>query len=167
MAAVGIEGLSPTPRRVGRLAQHAGYSMLARTGDVLRPACNLLLGPGGPADDRLGLLPHELEDEGVDVESVREGTAGQRELGRERGVIFPCLLGFLPDRSERRKQLLLRALLGEENLDGPLELDEGRVAWLGEPALERTPALVGDLIDGARRRVPDALSDRCPGALPR
>ena len=47
----------------GGLAQDDPEVGSGWAGEVLSPVAYLLLGPCRPADDGLGLLPHELEDE--------------------------------------------------------------------------------------------------------
>src|SRR5262249_6419936 len=60
------------------------------------------------------------------------------------------LLGVRPDRRERLEELLFPRLLGEEDLDQPLELDNRPVSRLAEPLSERLAPMVRDGIDGSR-----------------
>src|SRR5215211_4066222 len=118
--------------------------------DVLRPVCDLLLGPGRPADYGLGLVPHEAEHELVDVQPLREGSAGPRKVIRERSVFRARALRLLADGSECRPQIGLGALFCEQHLDEALELDERGPAGLAQPARQGVAALVGDGVDGSR-----------------
>src|SRR5206468_4740685 len=132
----------------GRLLQQDPDLRGCRAGDVFRPARDVLLGPGCPADHGLGLLPHELEDELVDVQPVGEGAAGLRQVGGELHVLVPRAFGLLADGAQRCEQLLLCALLGEEHLDRAFELDDRRLTRLVEPSSQGLAAPVCDRVDG-------------------
>jgi hypothetical protein len=91
-----------------------------------------------------------MNPRGVDKQTVRERPAGRDQVVGQPDVMAAGLLDVPPNRRERRKQLLLARLLRKEDLDEPLELDEGPTPRFGEPVPERLAPLIRDRVDRSR-----------------
>ena len=100
------------------------------------PAVHACLGGVGPLDDRARELVDEVEDQDALVDAI-----GIRRTVALDVVEHPCAVprgstsASGARRADRGEQLLLGAVLGEEDLERPLRLEEDAGARFGKPGV--------------------------------
>ncbi len=61
---------------------------------ILRPASDFFFGPRGPAGKHLDLLPHELENQSIHVQSLGEGASRTGQVSSKPSMVLASLLSI-------------------------------------------------------------------------